>query len=211
MNKSESITNLAKALAEFQKEIKNPANTAINPHFNSKYAPLSEILNEIRPLLSKHGLSVIQSPGGDGEKVSMTTLLMHTSGEWIETDPLILRADKPTAQGAGSGITYARRYTLSALLGISSEDDDDGNTASKGKPPEESRAGQKPTGQKPKPEAPKPANTGTKKSPRTDLPADALACHVCEAPITPAMKTLSEKKYGRPLCPKHQREADESA
>lgn len=131
MNKSGSITNLAKALSGFQAEVKNPANTATNPHFKSKYAPLSDILNDVRPILSKHGLSVIQSPGGDGEKVSITTLLMHISGEWIEADPLVLKADKPTAQGAGSGITYARRYSLSSVLGISSEDDDDGNQAGK--------------------------------------------------------------------------------
>lgn len=129
MNKSEDIRNLAKALVEFQAEVKNPANTAINPHFKSKYAPLNEILNEVRPKLAKHGLSVLQSPSGDGEKIVIKTLLMHTSGEWIEGCPLTLRADRPTAQGAGSAITYGRRYALSAILGISSEDDDDGNNA----------------------------------------------------------------------------------
>jgi len=131
MNKSESIQNIAKALVGFQSEVKNPANTANNPFFKSKYAPLPEILNDIRPLLSKHGLSLLQSPSGDGDKIVITTLLMHESGEWIETCPLILKADKATAQGAGSAITYGRRYALSAVLGISSEDDDDGNQATK--------------------------------------------------------------------------------
>ncbi|MHB8919311.1 MAG: ERF family protein [Desulfocucumaceae bacterium] len=131
MNKSESIANIAKSLAQFQEEVKNPANTAINPHFKSKYAPLHEILNEIRPILAKNGLSVFQAPSGDGEKIIITTLLMHESGEWIEACPLILKADKATAQGAGSAITYGRRYALSAVLGISSEDDDDGNVAEK--------------------------------------------------------------------------------
>lgn len=203
MNKSESIANLAKALSAFQAEIKNPANTAINPHFKSKYAPLSEILNEIRPVLAKHGLSVIQSPGGDGEMVSITTLLMHVSGEWIEADPLILKADKPTAQGAGSGITYARRYSLSAVLGISSEDDDDGNAAT----------------DKKKQEAPKqngnpPEITEGNPPPRMrrdDIPEDALICHKCEADITKAMKTMSMKKYGQPLCPKCQKEVTANA
>ena len=134
MKTSESLVNIAVALKNFQAEVKNPANTANNPFFNSKYAPLADILNLIRPLLSKHGLSVIQMPGGDGESVSVTTLLLHESGEWIETDPLILRAEKVTAQGAGSAITYGRRYSLSAVLGISSEDDDDGNFATHGKP-----------------------------------------------------------------------------
>ncbi len=130
MKKSESIKNIAKALAAFQAEVKNPANTETNPFFNSKYAPLNDILNLVRPLLSKHGLSVLQSPSGDGQNVTVTTLITHESGEWIESEPLTLKADKATAQGAGSAITYARRYALSAMLGISSEDDDDGNYAS---------------------------------------------------------------------------------
>lgn len=131
MNKSDSIKNLAISLSKFQSEIHNPANTAKNPFFNSKYAPLNDVLNLVRPILSKYGLSIIQSPAGDGQNVSITTILIHDSGEWIESETLTLKADKATAQGAGSAITYARRYALSAVLGISSEDDDDGNGASK--------------------------------------------------------------------------------
>jgi len=133
MNKSESIKNLASALVKFQEEIKNPANTADNPFFKSKYAPLNDVLNLVRPILTKNGLSLIQSPSGDGQNIIITTMLLHSSGEWIETDPLVLKADKPTAQGAGSAITYARRYAVSAVLGISSEDDDDGNHATENK------------------------------------------------------------------------------
>lgn len=131
MNKSESIAELATALAAFQAEITNPKNTADNPFFKSKYAPLNDILTLVRPTLAKHGLSVLQSPSGDGDKIVITTLLMHSSGQWIETCPLVLKAEKITAQGAGSAITYGRRYALSAVLGISSEDDDDANHASK--------------------------------------------------------------------------------
>src|SRR5690606_332377 len=85
----------------------------------------------VRPLLSKHGLSIVQSPSGDGERISSHTMLIHESGEWIEFDPLVLKAEKMTPQGAGSAITYGRRYALSAVLGISSEDDDDGNSLEK--------------------------------------------------------------------------------
>jgi hypothetical protein len=132
--KSDSITALSKAYCKFQAEVKNPANSAVNPFYKSKYAPLNEILNDVRPLLSKHGLSVIQSPGSaDGEHITITTLLLHESGEWLEGDPLTLRADKATPQGAGICSTYGRRYALSALLGISSEDDDDGNGAERQK------------------------------------------------------------------------------
>jgi hypothetical protein len=134
MNKSESIKNLGIALAKFQGDIKNPENTAINPAWKSKYAPLSEILNLVRPLLSKHGLSLFQMPINSENGVGVTTTLLHESGEWIETDPLILKLEKQNAQGAGSCITYARRYSLSAVLGISSEDDDDANSISQPKP-----------------------------------------------------------------------------
>jgi hypothetical protein len=130
MQRSESITEIAKALSAFQGEIKNPANTAYNPFFRSKYAPLPDILNLVRPNMAKHGLSIIQQPSGGGENISVTTILLHNSGEYIELDPLVLRVDKVTAQGIGSAITYGRRYALAALLGISSEDDDDGNIAS---------------------------------------------------------------------------------
>lgn len=129
MEKSESIAALGKALSQFQGEIKNPNNTADNPFFKSKYAPLNDILNLVRPILSKHGLSIVQAPSGDGENIIIYTTLIHSSGEWIEFEPLTLKADKVTAQGAGSAITYGRRYALSAVLGISSEDDDDGNGA----------------------------------------------------------------------------------
>jgi hypothetical protein len=147
VNKSESITNLAGALSSFQGEVENPKNTANNPYFKSKYAPLNDVLNIVRPVLAKNGLSILQSPSGDGENIVVCTTLLHSSGEWIEFEPLILKADKATAQGAGSAITYARRYAVSAILGISSEDDDDGNHASDNKP-------QQPA-QQPKPQQPK--------------------------------------------------------
>jgi len=137
LNKSETIVELAKALSRFQAEVKNPANTANNPFYKSKYAPLSEILNVVRPVLANHGLSVMQMPGGDSQETSITTVLMHESGEWIESEPLTMKSVKNDPQGAGSVITYARRYSISAILGISSEGDDDANSASgldEGKP-----------------------------------------------------------------------------
>lgn len=138
MQKSESVASISKALSSFQAEVKNPHNTADNPFFKSKYAPLNEILNDVRPLLAKHGLSVIQSPSSiDGQAIGVTTTLLHESGEWIETDPFFVKAEKVNAQGAGSCVTYIRRYSLSAILGISSEDDDDGNHVSKPEPPKE--------------------------------------------------------------------------
>jgi hypothetical protein len=138
MNRSESIKELAMALSKFQGEVTNPKNTARNPQFNSRYAPLQDILSLVRPLLSKQGLSILQTTTGDLENVTITTLLLHESGEYIETDPFTLRGEQTTkggakvlnVQGAGSMITYIRRYQISAILGLSSEDDDDGNHAS---------------------------------------------------------------------------------
>jgi hypothetical protein len=135
MNKSDSIKNLATALAMFQGEVKNPPKSADNPFFKSKYTTLDTLIDTAKPLLNKHGLSYIQSCGGDGSNISVTTLLLHNSGEWIESEPLVLKADKATAQGAGSAVTYARRYTLSAILGLASEEDDDGNGAEPNKKP----------------------------------------------------------------------------
>ena len=108
MNKSDGIGGLAKALIAFQGEVENPPNIAENPFFKSKYAPLSDILKRMRPLLTKHQLSVIQSAAGDGENVVITTMLMHVSGEWIEADPLVLALERVTPQGAGSAIPQRR-------------------------------------------------------------------------------------------------------
>ncbi len=130
MNKSESIKNLAIALTKFQGEIKNPANSKVvgAGSFSYKYAPLDEVLNLVRPMLSKYGLSIVQAPVMADGMVGVTTTLLHESGEWIEFEPILLKMDKQSAQGAGSAITYARRYSISAVLGISSEDDDDANS-----------------------------------------------------------------------------------
>jgi hypothetical protein len=129
------IKNLGEALSNFQEEVRNPANSAVNPQFKSKYAPLDVVINTVKPILAKNGLSFIQSTGSEGDSISVTTLLIHESGEWIESDPLTLPAyqikgggvKEFNAQGAGSALTYARRYSLSAFLGLSSEDDDDAN------------------------------------------------------------------------------------
>lgn len=141
MRTSEELANLTAALCGFQGEIENPKNTSVNPQFRSKYAPLDVVINTVKPILLKHGLSFTQSTGSVDENIVISTRLMHKSGEWIESEPLILPAYQIgkggsrtfNAQGAGSAITYGRRYSLTALLGISSEDDDDGNHASENK------------------------------------------------------------------------------
>lgn len=140
MNKSDSISNLAKALAAFQGEVKNPKCTANNPFFNSSYAPLSEIIDAAKPILAKHGLSYTQSVSGDGQSLNVTTLLMHASGEWIEHDSLTTKPERNNSQGQGSAATYARRYTLAAALGLAADNDDDGNESSQPSNPQTKKA-----------------------------------------------------------------------
>lgn len=131
MNKSESIVEISKALAKFQEEVKQPLKDADNPFFKSKYVPLENVVETISEYGPKNGLSFVQWPRNDEKgRVGVATLLMHTSGEFIEFDPVYMKADKETAQGAGALITYLKRYSLSAIYGITSDQDDDGNQAS---------------------------------------------------------------------------------
>ncbi|MNH94453.1 ERF superfamily protein [compost metagenome] len=128
--KSDSITEIAKALVKFNSEVSKIEKDSANAHFKNKYASLDSIIEEIRPILTKHGLSVMQFPGGDGEKYTMTTMLLHESGEWIESQPIVMRPAKNDPQGIGSCTTYARRYSLAAFLSLNTGEDDDGNGAS---------------------------------------------------------------------------------
>lgn len=133
MKKSESIVELSKALAQFQKDVKQPFKDKKNPYFNSKYVPLENVVEAITDTAPKNGLSFTQWALNDEKgRVGVATLLMHESGEYIEYDPVFMTADKNTAQGAGSLMTYLKRYSLSAIFGITSDEDDDGNNASKG-------------------------------------------------------------------------------
>jgi methionine aminopeptidase len=125
MKHSESIINIAKALQEFNKEITNIPQTAKNPFYNSSYAPLSSIIETIRPIANKHGLSILQDLG---DYNTISTMILHTSGEWICQEGMKMPLEKNTPQGAGSAITYGRRYSLSAMLNLATEEDDDGNS-----------------------------------------------------------------------------------
>jgi hypothetical protein len=125
---SETIGALAAALAKAQGEIENATKNAKNPHFKSNYADLAEILNTARPVLARHGIAVVQSPSYEQGEVQLATLLLHSSGEWIRGISAA-PATKQDPQGVGSAVTYLRRYSLAAFVGIAQEDDD-GNAAS---------------------------------------------------------------------------------
>lgn len=130
MKKSESIAELAKALSAFQGEVKQPLKDKANPFFKSKYVPLENVVEAITETASKHGLSFIQFPVNQDNRVGIVTMLMHSSGEWIETEPIYAQPQKNDAQATGSVITYLKRYSLSSVFGITSDEDDDGNNAS---------------------------------------------------------------------------------
>jgi ERF superfamily len=130
MQKSESIIELAKAMAKFQEELEQPEKSADNPFFKSKYVPLPNVISVIKKHAHKHGLSYMQMPITNEKGIGVETIVMHSSGEYIQFDPFFLPMDKQTAQGAGSSTTYAKRYALSAAFGIDSDIDDDGNGAS---------------------------------------------------------------------------------
>ena len=123
MNKSEQINELATALAKAQGELENASKSSNNPHFKSKYADLAEIINTTRPVFSSHGLSVTQCPSFEAGVVSVETILMHSSGQWMSST-ISAPVSKQDAQGVGSAITYCRRYALAAVAGIAQEDDD---------------------------------------------------------------------------------------
>ena len=125
MKQSESITDLATALCLAQAEMGGAIKDSNNPFFKSSYADLTSVIKVIKEPFAKYGLSFVQLPvtsaGGNG--IGVSTMLMHKSGQWLQSEYL-LPMDKVTPQGAGSAITYARRYALQSLVGIPSVDDD---------------------------------------------------------------------------------------
>ena len=123
IRQSEDIDSLAAALAEAQGELENITKDRANPFFSSRYADLAGALDEIRPKFAKHGLSIVQIPFNRESQIGVLTRLLHSSGQWVEGELSIAPA-KADAQGAGSVITYLRRYALMAVAGLAPEDDD---------------------------------------------------------------------------------------
>lgn len=130
-SKSENITDLAGALSQAQILIEKAAKDKVNPYFKSLYADLGNIMDVIKPAISKHGLSFIQICNEKQEYASISTIILHSSGQWVNCGEVSVPVNKKDAQAFGSALTYARRYSLSSAFGVAS-DDDDGNHASKG-------------------------------------------------------------------------------
>lgn len=138
MEKSESIQKLSESLVLAQKEFKTAIKKSVNPYFKSKYANYTEVLSCVKEALNNHGISILQPIHAN----RVETILLHESGEYISSfteiyttptivknrnDEILTTYIKP--QDYGSAITYARRYALSSLLAIDSDEDDDGNVA----------------------------------------------------------------------------------
>ena len=132
MNKSDSIKNLAVAMHKAQAEMGGAHKGANNPFFKSKYADLGSVVQAVKEPFANNELSFVQFPVESGGRIGIETILMHSSGEWLSNE-FTVNLTKQDAQGAGSAITYCRRYGLQAVAGIPSEDDD-GNNASSKKP-----------------------------------------------------------------------------
>lgn len=159
MKRSESIANLAAALADAQIEMTSAQMDATNPHFKSKYATLASVIEALKPI-HQRGLALIQTASVDrhetGALVTVETTLAHKSGEWIaETISLKPVSDNP--QAVGSAITYGRRYLAAAVVGIAADDDDDANGATK--PQQQQKPAVKPLKPIAKPEPQLPVTT----------------------------------------------------
>lgn len=135
MKTSSTLAALAPALAKVNAELRTIVKDSTNPHFKNSYASLDTILETVRPILTKHGLSLLQGAStphtdesGRIAAFSVETMLLHTSGEFISNSAVMPLA-KADPQGAGGAMTYGRRYGVSALLALATDEDDDGNSA----------------------------------------------------------------------------------
>lgn len=129
MNKTESIKSLAEGLILFHSKVQPIPKNGVNPFFKSKYALLGDILKAIKNPLKEADLTIAQFPEGEH---GLTTILIHTSGEYISST-YKLTPSKNDPQGAGSALTYQRRYALVSILGLDTDEDDDGAVASSNK------------------------------------------------------------------------------
>ena len=130
MQTSESLIDLAKALAKAQGLMKTALKDSTNPHFKSSYSSLASVWEAVREPLSSNGLSIIQTLSNQDNRTACTTMLLHESGQWIR-DTMSMTPQQNTPQGQGSCATYLRRYMLQSIAGVA-PDDDDGNAASQG-------------------------------------------------------------------------------
>jgi hypothetical protein len=123
-------TKIATAFVQAQKAFGPALKSSTNPHFRSRYADLSACVEAVIDALNQHGIALTQQTSECADGVIVETVMIHESGESISSGKLHVPATKQDAQGYGSALTYARRYSLMAACGIAPEDDD-GNAATR--------------------------------------------------------------------------------
>lgn len=128
-NQSTEIKDLVAALAKAQGEMKPAIFNKVNPHYKNRYADFASCMDACRIPLSNNGLSVMQYCETIDDKLMLVTMLAHISGQWIKSY-YPLYPSKMDSQSIGSAITYGKRYSLSAMIGLVSDDDDDDGNAS---------------------------------------------------------------------------------
>lgn len=126
MNQSEQVNEIFAALAKAQAEVKNPSKNMRNAHFKNEYADLTSVLDAIRPVLSAHGLAIIQSVDMIDERVTIQTQIAHSSGQWIRCSAMVpIGETKNICQTIGTVSTYLRRYQALSMVGIATSEHDD--------------------------------------------------------------------------------------
>jgi len=149
MKTSESTQKLFTALVAAQKGIKDPAKDGVNPHFKNKYASLESVMFTIRYALANHELMLTQAVEQKANGATLTTRIIHASGQWIEYGPMAIPSkDNNDPQKVKSGVTYMRRTQALAIMGLG-ESDDDGNEASKKPAPKKAAPTDAPKNDKP--------------------------------------------------------------
>lgn len=213
MNKSDSIGALATALALAQAEIDGAEKRKNNPAFKSRYADLGAVWEACQEPLTKHGLSVVQIPEESEDPrtlLRLTTVLLHKSGEWISSTTSI-PITKPDAHGFGSALTYARRYTLAAMLSVCSDEDDDGNAATGRNPHQVQQQRQEQRQQAAQTQHQRPAEAPRSPAPSQPQPQPQRAqegsgappaCVTCQKAIT-RQQADATRHLGRLYCKDH--------
>lgn len=138
--RSEQINELAQALSKAQGEMKPASKSGKNPHFKSNYSTMQDLINASKSPLSTNGLSVTQITSEVDAGVLLETYLMHTSGQWLQSE-MLLKPMKDGPQALGSALTYARRYCYESILGMSGIPDDDAEQAEQKQKPQQQTNG----------------------------------------------------------------------
>jgi hypothetical protein len=136
MKTSQETKDIFSAISMAQSQFTSALKDSLNPFFKSHYADISSIIQSIKPALGKNGLAIMQPLSSVGDKHFISTLITHSSGQFIEFDPVeLFIKDKSDPQKFKSSVTYFRRTCLVSVLGIE-EEDDDGNSSANNEVPQ---------------------------------------------------------------------------